>query len=81
LILTYGLILSTALEPRVFGVDLNFIVQIASNLVNLGLLAALLAFLLYRPVRKALRNRTEKIQGQLAHAEEEMARATELKLQ
>ena len=38
-----------------------------------------LTFLLYKPVRKFLNKRTEKIQGQLSNAEEQQSRANELK--
>jgi F-type H+-transporting ATPase subunit b len=38
-----------------------------------------MAYLLYRPVREVLRKRTERIQGQLAQAEDDMLKATELK--
>ncbi|MDR2599559.1 MAG: ATP synthase F0 subunit B, partial [Oscillospiraceae bacterium] len=46
---------------------------------NVAVLAAILAFLLYRPVREILRKRTARIEGQLEQAEEEMKQASELK--
>ena len=66
-------------EGRVFDVDQQTIIQIVFNIVNVGALAAFLAYLLYRPVRNVLNKRTSRIQGQLLQAEEELAKATELK--
>jgi len=59
--------------------DQQTLIQIIANLVNLGVLSFVLAFLLYRPIRDILRKRTERIQGQLAQAEDEMLKATEMK--
>jgi F-type H+-transporting ATPase subunit b len=80
IVLTFGLFLSSLPEGRVFGIDVPFIISMFANLVNVGVLAFFLAILLYRPVRDVLRKRTNRIQGQLANAEEEMAKATELRL-
>jgi F-type H+-transporting ATPase subunit b len=79
--LDFGLILSSVPDGRPFGLDSQTVIQIVANLVNVGLLVILLSYLLYRPVREILRKRTERIQGQIAQAEEEMAKATELRLQ
>jgi len=57
------------------------VISAGANLLNVAVLAAVLAFLLYRPVRNVLHKRTEKIRDQLAVAEEEMTRATELRRQ
>ena len=80
----FGFILSSAekLVPpgRPFGLDDQTLVQIVANWVNFSILVIVMAFLLYRPVRDILRKRTERIQGQLKQAEEEMAKASELKL-
>ena len=75
-----GLFLSSVPEGRPFGLDGQTVVQIVANLVNVGLLAAFMAFLLYRPVRDILQKRTNRIEGQMKQAEEEMAKAAELKL-
>jgi len=66
-----------ALPP--FGIDSDLIGRMVANFVNVAILAAVLAFLLYRPVRDILRKRTERIQRQLASADEEMTRALELR--
>ena len=66
-------------EGRVFDVDQQTVIQIVANIINVGALAAFLAYLLYRPVRNILNKRTSKIQGQLIQAEEELEKATELR--
>jgi len=80
-VLNFGIILSsTPPDPILFGLSLNTFIAIVANLVNVILLCALLAWLLYKPVKKFLQKRTDRIQGQLTQAEEEMTKATELKL-
>ena len=64
---------------RVFDIDSQTLIQIVANIVNVAVLAAVLAFLLYRPVRNVLNKRSAKIQGQLLQAEEELEKATELR--
>ena len=64
---------------RVFGIDQTTLINIVFNLLNVAVLAAVLAFLLYKPVRNILSKRTNKIQGQLIQAEEELEKATELR--
>ena len=64
---------------RVFGIDQQTFIQIAANIINVSALAAVLAFLLYKPVRNMLHKRTSRIQGQLIQAEEELEKATELR--
>ena len=64
-----------------FGLDGQTFIQIVANLINLVILALVLGYLLYKPVRNILRKRTERIQGQLMQAEEEMTRAVELRRQ
>ena len=76
----FAFVLSSLPEGRLFGVDLRTFIQSAASLVNLGVLATVLAFLLYRPVRDILHKRTSKIEGQLKNAEEEAAKAADLKL-
>ena len=79
--LDFGHLLSLAVDDRarLFGVDAHLVINAVANLINVAVLAALLAYLLYKPVRNILRKRTEKIQGQLTQAEEEMTRAMELR--
>jgi len=61
--------------------DTNTIISAAFNLLNVAALAAVLVFLLYKPVRNVLHKRTERIRKQLRQAEDEMTRATELRRQ
>jgi len=81
IILDFGLFLSSVPDGRVFGLDSQTLIQIVANLINLAILAVLLTYLLYKPVRNIMRKRTEKIQGQLTQAEEEMTKAVELRRQ
>jgi len=64
---------------RVFGIDQTTLINIIANLINVAVLAAFLTYLLYKPVRNILNKRTNKIQGQLIQAEEELEKATELR--
>ena len=75
------LVLSAVPEGRVFGLDLQTLIGIGIQLFNACLLAFALAKILYRPVRKAMAKRTERIESQMIRAEEDMAKAEELKLQ
>ena len=80
--MSFGILVYAASElppGRVFGMDSQTLVQIIANIINVAILAAILAFLLYRPVRDILNKRTERIQGQLIQAEEELEKATELR--
>jgi len=64
---------------RVFNIDQQTLIQIVANVINVAILAAILAYLLYKPVRNILTKRTNRIQGQLIQAEEELEKATELR--
>jgi len=66
-------------QDRLFDIDMITLTSAGANLVNVAVLAAVLAILLYNPVRKVLNKRTEKIRDQLTHAEEEFTKATELR--
>ena len=68
-------------DGRIFGLDQQTFIQTLAQLINLIILAVVLAIVLYRPVRKALHARTDRIQEQIAQAEEDMAKAAELQLQ
>ena len=65
----------------VFIFQKETIIQILVNVANVAILAGFLAYLLYKPVRDILRKRTNKIEGQLLQAEEEMQKAAELRHQ
>ena len=68
-------------QDRLFDIDMITLTSAGANLVNVAVLAAVLAWLLYRPVRNILNKRTEKIRDQLTHAEEEFTKASELRRQ
>ena len=72
--------LSTAPEASsLFSMELQTVLQAVANIINVGVLAALLSYLLYKPVRDILKKRTNRIEGQLLQAEEELEKATELR--
>ena len=64
-----------------FALDMQTFLGVAFQLLNTGILAFVLSWLLYKPVRKALQGRTERIQSQFTQAEALMSKATDLKLQ
>ena len=66
-------------DGRVFGLDAQTLVGVGIQLFNVLLLAGLLTYILYKPVRKYLQGRTDKIAGQLDRAQEAMAEANAAK--
>ena len=68
-------------EGRLFGLDQQTLIQFGVNLLNIVLLAVIMAKLLYNPVRNVLRKRAERIRNQIENAASEMAKANELKLE
>lgn len=68
-------------QPRMFALDQQTILQIIANIFNVVLLAVIMTWLLYKPVRKFLADRAERIKGQLDHAAAETEKADALKLQ
>jgi F-type H+-transporting ATPase subunit b len=81
--LDYSILFSATEElrpPVLFELNFDTLTQVGLNLFNVAVLAAVLAFVLYKPVRNVLKKRTDRIQGELEHAAKEMADATELKL-
>jgi F-type H+-transporting ATPase subunit b len=54
-------------------------ILILSHLFNVSLLAVILRFVLYKPVKKFMAGRSDRITGQLDYAAGEMAKADELK--
>jgi F-type H+-transporting ATPase subunit b len=71
--------LTAAPEGRLFGLDQQVLISVGIQLFNACLLAVALAYILYKPVRKFMRKRADGIQAQFTSAEEEMAKANELK--
>ena len=72
-------VLTAASEGRLFGLDQQTLISAGIQLFNASLLAAALAYILYKPVRKFMQKRAGGIQAQFAGAERETAKANELK--
>ena len=66
IILAINIALSALPEPRLFGMDQQTLLQIGANIINMLILAGFLAFMLYKPVRKFLQKRTDRVKGELA---------------
>jgi len=82
----YSRIISPALAEtnadlggRMFGLDMQTVWSIGLNLLHIILLAVILSWILYRPVRDLMRKRTEKIEGQLSNAAESLESANNMK--
>jgi F-type H+-transporting ATPase subunit b len=70
-----------ACNERLFGMDAQTGFQVLPHLVNFILLAILLTFLLYKPVRAFLHERADRIARELDEAEATRMAALELKAQ
>ena len=68
-------------DGRVFGLDQQTLISAGIQLFNAALLAVALAYILYKPVRNFLNKRAERISGQMRRADDDMAKAAELKAQ
>ena len=65
----------TVPEGRVFGLDSQTLISIGIQLFNAILLAVVLGYLLYKPVKEFMQNRTNRIQSQLDDAEATMEKS------
>jgi len=75
-------ILILAAEPgRIFGLDQQTFISVAIQLLNACFLAGIMTWLLYKPVRKTLAKRRDKIAKQWEDAAVSEAEAQELKEQ
>ena len=72
-------LLAAVPEGRVFGLDEQTLISIVIQLVNACILAAALTYILYKPVRKFLHKRADRIREEAGRAQEDMAKANELK--
>lgn len=77
----YPFFLGVVAEPRVFGLDLQTLVQIVLILINVGFLAFILSKLLYKPVLQILHDRRAGILASVQAAEKDKAEALKLKSQ
>lgn len=71
--------LSELPEGRVFALDGQTFLQVFAQILNVSLLAFVLAKLLYQPVRKFLAARSERIQNDIEQAAEDRKQAHELR--
>ena len=81
LIFKIALAQSTVPDGRLFALDQQMLISVGVQLLNFVVLAVILGWLLYKPVRKYLAARTQRISGQLEDAQQKMAGAEELKAQ
>lgn len=65
-------------EGRVFGLDVQTLTDIGIQLFNAAILAVILAYLLYNPVKEFMQARRAKIEGQIEDADNTMTEAQEL---
>jgi F-type H+-transporting ATPase subunit b len=65
-------------EGRVFALDSQTLISVAIQLLNGIILAVALGYILYKPVKKFMQARTEKIQDQIKGSEEKAAKADEV---
>jgi len=64
---------------RFFGIDTQTIIGASFNALSVVVLSFILTWLLYKPVRNFLRERTERIQNQVDEARENKTAASELR--
>jgi len=78
--LVFEIVLASTPPGRLFGLDAQTFIQVGAQLVNVIILAFVLSKLLYKPVGNFMKKRNDRISKQLSDAEEEMAKAAELRL-
>lgn len=66
-------------DGRLFALDQQMLITALIQLFNFLVLAAVLGFILYKPVQKYLRGRADRIRGQLEDAQHKTAKAEALK--
>ena len=65
-------------EGRVFGLDMQTWIQAGVQLFNAILLAVVLTYILYKPVKAFMQKRSDGIRGDIDRADETMTKATSL---
>ena len=65
-------------EGRVFGLDQQTFTDMGIQLLNGIVLAIALGFILYKPVKKFMQERSEGIQSKIMESDETMSKANEL---
>jgi F-type H+-transporting ATPase subunit b len=74
-------LLNAVPDGRVFALDAQMFLSAGLQLLNVAVLAYVMWRLLYKPVRKFLQGRTDKVAAQLARAADDTAKAGDLKSQ
>jgi len=69
----------SAFARSLFGLDQFTFTGMVPNLFNFAVLAALMTFLLYNPIKKLLEDRANRVAGELKEAEDKNLSASELK--
>ena len=64
---------------RILGLDAEFLLEIGIMMINVLFLSAVLFFVLYKPVKKFLNKRTERVENDINSAAEELKNAEVLK--
>ncbi|MCL2351014.1 MAG: F0F1 ATP synthase subunit B [Firmicutes bacterium] len=79
--LSGGVLLEAAAlpPPRVLGFDYEFLRELGFQWLNTIVMVAILAFLLYKPVKNFMRKRAERVSSQIAAAEAANREAAALK--
>ena len=72
------IVAAAVLERPLFALDLQTLISVGVQLLNVLILAIVLRFIIYKPVRKFLSNRSEKIKEQLNAAEDGVSNANGL---
>jgi F-type H+-transporting ATPase subunit b len=62
-----------------FSLDGQTFIDAVPNLLNFALLAAFMTYLLYKPVKRILQNRADRVEGDIKTAADNKASAEELK--
>lgn len=65
-------------EGRVFGLDQQTLIGVGIQILNGIILTIILAYILYKPVKKFLQERSNKIKDQIENSDSTMTRAKEL---
>lgn len=76
----YLFLLSDIPEARqIIDLDATMVVSMVANLINFIVMAGILTFLLYKPVKRILQARSERVEGEMKDAAHSKASAAELK--
>lgn len=66
-------------EGSILHLDQQLLIEIAVTVVNLIVLVAVLAFVLYKPLKKFMAQRTEKVKERIEQSEKALQEANELR--